>query len=132
MSMPRRAYNILRGYVGREWDRIQGIEREYAQRELQESLDAPVPSTAQPKNPLPVDEKARARRILGVGEAATFAEVRKAFERLHSRSDPARFPPNSEEARKAADIHRRVAWAYEQLADEFDVTDRRFGTLEID
>ncbi len=34
MSMGRRAYDILRGYVGREWERIMSVEEQTALKEL--------------------------------------------------------------------------------------------------
>jgi hypothetical protein len=137
MSLGKRAYNILRGYVHREWERIQDLDRESAQRELQEALDNPaalpsaeVPSIRTP-GPGASDPKEHARKLLGVGPEANFGEIRKAFERLNRRSDPANFPPESVEAREAADLQKRVHWAYGVLTEGMDDTERRFRSLEI-
>jgi hypothetical protein len=130
MSIPGRAYNILRGYIHREWERIQGVEWDTAEKELDESLEKP---RIRPDKPVQiVDEPDKARKILGVSQKAKFGEVRKAYEKLLRRSDPSNFPGGSQEAREAADIHRRVIWAYSVLSEGVDVTDKRFQSLEID
>ncbi|MEQ1936394.1 MAG: hypothetical protein ABL962_21275 [Fimbriimonadaceae bacterium] len=36
MSTGRRAYNMLRGFVNTEWDRINGLDQEAAWRELEQ------------------------------------------------------------------------------------------------
>jgi hypothetical protein len=129
MSTARRAYDLLRGYVSHEWERIQGVEETYAEAELNESLRSPAPSA-----PAPVaakDNPAHARQILGVAEGADFAQVRAAFERLNKRSDPGNFPPNTKEARDAAEIQKKVHWAYGVLTEGMDSTEKRFKSLEI-
>jgi hypothetical protein len=140
MSTAKRAYDVLRGYVNREWDRIQGIELSDAERELTDALDSP---TARPRTdsepdastasstPL-ISEPALARQILGVGEGATFAEIRASFDRIIKRTDPANFPAGSPEAAQATEIHRRVHRAYATLTEGMDATEKRFRTLEID
>lgn len=133
MSLGRRAYDLLRGYVNREWDRIHGIEEANARRELEESLDPgagekpPVVGGEGPANP-----KAFARNILGVKEDASFAEIRKAFERLSRRSAPSNFAPETPEARQAAEILKKVNWAYKQLTEEMNSVEKRFASLEIE
>lgn len=128
MSMGRRAYNLLRGYVNREWDRINGIEMDTAEQEL---LEYKVESRP-PADPPPIDHQEHARRLLGVGKDAPFAEVRKAFERLSERSSAKNFPAGSEESVRAAEIHQKVHWAYQQLSSNVDPTEKRFRSLEID
>ena len=131
MSMGRRAYDILRGYVGREWERIMSVEEEYALKEL-DLPSKPKPSGGSTSEPLqPEDKEARARMILGVASEASFTEIRKAFERLNKRSDPANFPPGSSEANQAAEIQKRVHWAFGVLTDGMDATEKRFKSLEI-
>ncbi len=131
MSMGRRAYNVLRGYVGREWERIQGLEEDVATQELNaETLPKAKPASDLP--PIPeVNREAHARTLLGVGPQAPFEDIRKAFERLNKRSDPANFPPGSSEATQAAEIQKRVHWAFGVLTEGMDATEKRFKSLEI-
>lgn len=139
MSTGRRAYDLLRGYVGREYDRLQGLERISAEDELSQAMnDASLrgskkPPTPEPKpSASPIDAKTHAARILGVSAGASFEEVRKSFERLNKRSEPSNFPPGSPERQQAGEIQRRVQWAYQTLTDGVDATERRFRSLEID
>lgn len=137
MSTGKRAYDLLRGYVHNEWDRIQGIERSDAVRELDDALDASSPNYKMPPpkpkvDVPPEDAKAYARQVLGVPENADFETIRHAFEKLCKRSDTGRFPPESEEAKQAADIQKRIYWAYGLLTEGVDETEMRFRSLEID
>jgi hypothetical protein len=139
VSTGRRAYNILRGYVNREWDRISGRESDSAYAELDAAMTAvpPVPSqsttpTAADQVALPQIREDRARLILGVAPSANFSQIRKAFEVLNERAAPANFPPGSVEAIKAAEIQKQIHWAYGVLSAKFDSTEKRFGSLEID
>lgn len=129
-----RAYDLLRGYINREWDRIQGMERLDALQELDEvSTPATSPASSESGTSTnPPDLKAHARQILGVSPTADFDEIRKAFERLSRRSDPANFPEGTPEANHAADILKKVNWAYRQLTDDVDAMEKRFKSLEIE
>lgn len=133
MSTGRRAYDILRGYVNREWERLQGVEMTEAERELYETYETPGVGVARSTS---VDsgvlDEARARDILGVKPQATFAEIREAYERITKRTDPANFPEGSSESQQAALIHRRVHRAYALLTEGMDATEKRFRSLEID
>lgn len=134
MSEFRRAYDLLRGYVNREWDRMRSIEWSSAWDELhgvQPQAEEKDPA-APPPLPEGVDAKEVARNILGVAKDAEFEAVRDAFRRLHRRSDPSAFPPGSDESRNAARIQQRVTWAYTCLTAETDETERRFRSLEIE
>lgn len=136
MSTARRAYDILRGYIGQEWERIQSVEESSARTELNDSLKTPTPASAPSSDPLPAaaateDKDAYARRLLGVNANASFDEIRKQFERLNRRSDPANFPPGSAEANQASEIQKRVHWAYGFLTEHMDTTEKRFRSLEI-
>lgn len=136
MSLPRRAYDLLRGYVNHEWERIQEVEERFAEKELKEAVESPAPRPVEPAptvapEPTP-DNRELARRLLGVGPEASFAEIRHAFERLNRRSDPSNFPAGSAEAKSAQEIQRRVQWAYAVLTDGMDATEKRFRSLEID
>jgi hypothetical protein len=132
MSTARRAYDLLRGYVEHEWERIKGVDETYAEAELNESLRNATP-TAEPVSTVTqlLDNPQRAREILGVSPNAGFDEIRAAFEKLNKRSDPANFPPNTRESRDAAEIHKRVQWAYGVLTEGMDATEKRFKSLEI-
>lgn len=133
MSSGRRAYDILRSFVNSEWERIRGIDLDKALAEL----DAPAaPTVAGSIETAPTlrssDPKALARSVLGVSETADFEEIRKAFERLNERSEPARFPEGSEEQKHASQIQTRVNWAYQTLTEEVPTTEKRFRSLEIE
>lgn len=126
----------MRGYLNQEWERIRQVDESPEERELRESLETTAISS--PRKPLvepthvEVDPKDWARRILGVGQGADFAEIRKAFERLNSRSDPSKFPEGSNEGRQAAEIQGRVQQAYAILSENVNTTEKRFKSLEID
>lgn len=138
MSFGRRTYDLLRGYVNSEWDRMHEIELTDAERELAEAIAKPSPRKTSAPRSEPVaeavvaDKEDRARRILGLDANAPFEEVRHCFEKLNRRSDPANFPEGSEERSRAADIQVRVQWAYQVLTENVDVTEKRFRSLEIE
>ncbi|HEY0865901.1 MAG TPA: hypothetical protein VGE01_00905 [Fimbriimonas sp.] len=131
MSTARRAYDLLRGYVAHEWERIQGVDETYAEAELNEAIqsgESAAPAAAAASS---LDNRERARQTLGVSHNAGFDEIRAAFEKLNKRSDPGNFPPNTREARDAAEIQKRVHWAYSVLTEGMDATEKRFKSLEI-
>jgi hypothetical protein len=137
MSEARRAYDLLRGYVNREYDRIRGVDLDNAERELNDSLANNMPAKSTTPAPQPAAEQIasreeRARRILGVAEGATFDDVRRSFERLNKRGDPTRFPVGSEEREHATAIQKSVQWAYGVLTANVDMIEKRFRSLEID
>jgi len=134
MSVGKRAYNLMRGYVNREWDRIQGIEEADARYELADSLQTPGATREIPVVPelKRANDRERAAKILGVAPDAPFAEIRKAFEKLERRADPSKFTSGTVEANQAADILKEIRWAYGILTDHVDSTEKRFGSLEID
>ncbi len=124
----------MRGYVNREWDRISGSEGSDAQRELDEAMaSTPLPTSSPTTSSTPPPTmKERAQSILGLAPSATFADIRKAFERLNKRSDPKNFPIGSVEAIKAAEIQKQIHWAYGTLTEGMDTTEKRFRSLEIE
>ena len=133
MSVGKRAYDLMRGYVNREWERIKDVDRQYAESELDEPIVRRAPLPADSQGPVPsIEPRERARQLLGVAQNASFQDIRKAFERLNKRSEPANFPVGSSEAAQAAEIQKRVNWAYQMLTENVDVTEKRFGSLEID
>jgi DnaJ-domain-containing protein 1 len=129
MSGARRAYDLLRAYVGRELDRIHSVDDAYAELDDFTPASGTPPATAK-------SEREQARAVLGVAENASFGEVRRAYDRLMKRSDPDRFTSGSAEARTAAEIRERVRRAYAVLAGDLensvDATEKRFRSLEID
>ncbi|HXH61238.1 MAG TPA: hypothetical protein VNI20_07750 [Fimbriimonadaceae bacterium] len=141
MSSGRRAYNLLRAYVNREWDRIRGWERDVARRELEEDDDKEKDSekkeVAQEQRavvyvPEGTTQEEAARNILGVAEGAGFAEIRHSFIKLSRRSDSSNFPEGTDEYVQAAEIHKKVLWAYRILTINVSDSEKRFGSLEID
>lgn len=137
MSTGRRAYDLLRGYVNQEWERIRGLEVWDALKELDSPVSGKKAEAAEEGATLTStskieDPKAAARRILGVSETASFEEIRKAFEKLNKRSDPTNFPKGSEEQIQAISLQKRVNWAYHQLTDGVDIIEKRFKSLEIE
>ena len=139
MSVPRRAYDLLRGYIGREYERIQGVDFDGASKELKEAFQNPMKPgetvavpPAMRQQLTPADRRERACTVLGVPKDAEFAAIRLAYERLNRRSAPTNFPPGSQEAQQAGAIQRRVQDAYRCLADEADATEVRFKSLEIE
>jgi hypothetical protein len=141
MSTGRRAYDLLRGYVNREWERIRGLEPPdsvSAAGEIDEAMRHPSPRSSSVSSPVEVvdedsfDIQERARRVLGVTVETEFHMVRRTFERLNKRSDPGNFPIGSPEAMQAAMIQRRVQEAYRILTAEMDASELRFRSLEIE
>ncbi len=142
MSEAKRAYNMLRGYVNREWDRIKGLELAQAWQEL----DGRPGEAAEPSNtssetangvtkiviPEGTDIKDAARQILGVNKEASFDDIRRAFEKLNRRSQPDQFAAGTEEADHALQLQRRIQWAYAVLTAETSDSEKRFRSLEID
>jgi len=140
MSEAKRAYNMLRGYVNREWDRIKGLELAQAWQELEEGprstekADGETSKEGVTKIIIPegTDIKDAARLILGVDKDATFDQIRHAFEKLNRRSAPDQFTEGTEEAEHAVQLRRRVQWAYAVLTAETSDSEKRFRSLEID
>ncbi len=141
MSEGKRAYDILRGYVGREWDRISGVDYESAEKELEDALKSPRPHRPSEeveeyivttRELTDAEKPAYARKLLGVPENSKFVDIRKKYIELSDRADPKRFPVDSKEREQAALIQRRVAWAYQILTENLDGTEKRFRSLEID
>ncbi len=136
MGSGRRAYDLLRGYVNQEWERIRSVDESPEERELRESLEGTSirveRTTVVQETYVQVDPTEWARKVLGVTAVADFAEIKKAFDRLYSRSDPSKFPAGSSEATQASEIQGRVQKAYAILTDSMDPTEKRFKSLEID
>lgn len=141
MSTGKRAYDLLRGYVNREYDRIRGVDLDNAQQELNDVLDGKMPASSvtssertdtAPTMPPGFSREERACKILGVEPKCSFEEIRKSFERLNKRSEPSNFPAGSQERDQAAQIQKHVQWAYGVLSESVDTVEKRFRSLEID
>lgn len=139
MSEFRRAYDLMRAYIGREFSRLQDLERELAEDELNRGTsgistqaDSVSTSVTASVPPAPVDPKEEARRVLGVAPDATFSEVRQAYMRLNKRSQAENFTAGSVEAKQAEMISLRVQRAYQVLSADASEVQKRFQSLEID
>jgi len=140
-------------------DRPPADFRTESRRELDQALDDPVSARASNRSPEPVaqgtpamprsapvstapatlssqpanseaDALAYHYRLLGVDIGSDFPTVQFAYNRLAARSDPARFPVGSEDARTATQIRERLDKSYTILRDALDPTARRFDLLE--
>lgn len=144
MNEAQRAYNLLRGYVNREWDRVKGMEFMDALKELDEPLTDKQASMAEKSDgvsdsrevPLdaeqPETHEAAARSILGVFADADFQTIRHAYEKISRRCQPENFPENSPEAETAQQLLRRATWAYTFLTKNVPSSEKRFKSLEIE
>lgn len=133
MSEIRRAYDLLRGYINHEWDRIRSSDLESAWQELQETPKTEASQIVEPNTTLEEkDLKEIARTILGVNADASFSEIKKSFDRLNKRSNPSNFPENSAEAANALKIQTRVNWAFRILCEDMPDSEKRFQSLEFD
>lgn len=143
MRAGKRAYNLLRGYINREWDRIKSWERQDALREL----DAATYRRKQPKDVPAAEPDAErpvlyvaegttpteaARHVLGVEEGASFREIHHKFAKLNRRTKPTNLERGTDERRQAADIQKKIHWAYRTLTADMSGAEKRFGSLEID
>ena len=145
MRAGRRAYNLLRGYINREWDRIKKWERQDALRELDAATykrnrqEAVSESKAEaepertvlyvPEGTTPIEA---ARHVLGVESGASFRDIHHKFAKLNRRTKPGNLEHGSDERRQAADIQRKIHWAYRTLTADMSDAEKRFGSLEIE
>ena len=134
MNEVKRAYDMLRGYVGREYDRVVAREHDEAYAELYQpstsvaSVESPTPMPT----PTVADPKAEARRILGVLPTDAIEAIDAAYHQLLDRSDPKKFEADSEMQVKAQEIQVKIRWAYGVLTEELDSPSKRFRSLEIE
>jgi hypothetical protein len=146
MKDAQRVVNVLRSYIGREWERVKEIEKQLARDELNQATATPggqrpasppaVPSTSAPaasgSSLTEADLDRQARAILGVEPYADFPTIRKAYEKLEKRSRPGKFPEGSPESNVAAALRARVDWAFKFLSRHASEVEKRFSSLEID
>ena len=126
-----RAVGLVKGYINREWERINAVETLDARTEL----DIPSPrqsNTYQEELTVIVRDSAHARRILNVEEGADFHAIHAAYEKLKDISKPEQFASGTEEYTRAIRVQRSIHTAYSILIDEFSTTEKRFQSLEID
>lgn len=154
MSLSRRVTRIARGYLDQITDRLEEIEREMdrqgkartdAQSELQDALDPANPRRRPPSASTPPSPTAsttpespsvqqewslsQCYKVLGLPEGTDFALVRRTYNDLMKKCDPARFPEDSEERKKAAELRTQIDRAYKILLKHFDPSAERFGEL---
>jgi DnaJ-domain-containing protein 1 len=156
MSLGRRVTRIARGYLDQITDRLEEIEREMdrqgkaradAQSELQEALDPANPrrwpsSAASKVNPSAGNSSAETSstsqsewnlsqcyKVLGLPDGTDFALVRRTYNDLMKKCDPARFPADSEEHQKATQLRMQIDRAYKIMLKHFDPSAERFGEL---
>lgn len=142
MNEAQRAYNLMRAFVNREWDRVKGLEFAEALRELDAPAGESVGQATVAENrekplddPTKVDEseyEATARTILGVHADADFAAIRLAFVKINRRARPENFESGTTEAVSAENLLRRATWAYNYLTKNVSASEKRFKSLEID
>ena len=138
MGTGKRAYDILRGYIGKEYERLSGLDQASAEAELDETMRTTRNFTHTESTPQQTvttdspDAKQHAARILGVSITASYEEVKVTFDKLSKRSDPKNFPEGSSEREQAAVIQRRIYWAFQVLSQDVDSTEKRFRSLEIE
>lgn len=137
MGLGERAYNLLRAYIGREWERIEKITSKDARKELDDYLEHRTLATPKEELPAKVEDKiahdriAEAYKVLGLSRDATLHEMKRAYARLSERSLPTNFPEGSEERKQAAQIHLRVQEAYDMLLPILDPRLKRFQSLDL-
>jgi hypothetical protein len=145
--MSNRAYSLLRAYIGREWDRIEGAVGD-ARRELDDYLNHREPRSTTPAEVQRTSESSHASkqvqkseeereieeayRVLKLEPQATLADLKRSFKTLSERSLPTNFPDDSAEQEKAEVIHERVQKAYDLLLPILDPRLRRFKSLWIE
>lgn len=132
MSTPGRAYDILRAYVNDAYGRLFEPNDAAAREQFDRELEATLPPLPKPKPPIQPLTNESARRLLGVSETASFGDIRREYEQLIARCDPAQFAIGSDEHRRAKIVRERVEAAYRFLRETADATELRFGTLEFD
>lgn len=134
MSSFRRGYDILRAYIGREWERIESITEASAREELNSYLNnepkSPPPTPAKQNLDGPLD-LATAYKVLNLTKDANVEDLKRAYNRLSERSKPENFPEGSDERKQAARVHLRVQEAYDLLLPKLDQTRQRFSNLDI-
>ncbi|MEM4409931.1 MAG: J domain-containing protein, partial [Candidatus Caldarchaeum sp.] len=120
MSLVRRAYNLLRAHLHREWERVEGLFERSAREELEGYLSKQVEDIPE-KESVPavsLGEKMTdelAYQILNLPWTAGVDDLQRAYLRMSERTLPANFPEGSEERKKAVLLHVRVQEAYEHL-----------------
>lgn len=136
MSLGRRAYNIARGVLGREWDRVEAVFQGSAEAELNQAMNDPSYSVQARPTPPPIPRQAPltpelARKVLGVSDQATFAEIRNTYQKLLVEIDPEKFPSDLALRSRASQMRETLKAAYLVLMEGQDETDVRFGSLDL-
>ncbi len=136
---------ILKGYVGAAGDRVErvAVEEELrlarARKEALEELRsvdasvgvAPVEVTGPAVSRPAAKTLAADYRLLGMAPGAGLESVEAAWRELARRADPKRFPADSEEEKRAAEILKSLNEAYARIRESVNPTEGRFGRLEL-
>lgn len=122
---------MVKGYVNREWERINAVETLDARTEL-DSISPKYSRTLSVEPTVIVRDAAHARRVLDVPEGADYSAIQAAYEKLKEISKPEQFTAGTEEYTRAMRIQRSIHTAYTLLIEEFTTTEKRFKSLEID
>jgi hypothetical protein len=158
MNEGKRFYRLLSSYVNAEWERIKGVieeseagDRTAAVAELEEAMGVPRRPAPPPPQTQPVQTPAPQQgqtvhptqhpgvanfldqhfAVLGLPPGASFALVRRAYQKLVRRAEASRFEDGSEAASQAAAIRKRVEEAYAALRKALDPSAARFSELEL-
>lgn len=121
----------------------EGIDTGKAAKDAAEelkTLDSPVDSTYHPltipppPTPRPTAESTKLAadyKLLGLKPGVDLDAVEAAWRELAHRADPKRFPPQSPEEKRAAEILQSINEAYARIREELNPTEGRFGRLEL-
>lgn len=132
MSLLKRLGLVLRSFARTTGERI---DRVAAEEELREAAAQPSQEVA-PKPHAPETQVRSPQldadcRYLGLTPTSDLPAIEAAWRRLASRADPKRFPPGSDEEKKAAEILKSLNEAYYRLREALNPTEGRFGRLEL-
>lgn len=146
MGLIRRVLLIMRGYLNAAGDTLDRAAEEEARREARarkEALEelggagraAGSTSSAAQERTGGIGPTSSAiasdYAVLGLRPDAELSAVEATWRELARRADPKRFPPGSEEEKKAAELLGRINESYARIREHVNPTEARFGRLEL-